>query len=103
MNGVHFRVRQDQNVYKLDNGFLRKARHVKSTQKRLKLKFLNILRKTIATVFVSILMQSIQVLYGFPVIFVVTCSWVVLVKNGRGLLDHRTLKSAVSEESELIK
>ena len=100
MNGVHFRVRQDQNVYKLDNGFLRKARHVKSTQKRLKLKFLNILRKTIATVFVSILMQNIQVLYGFPVIFVVTCSWVVLVKNGRG---HRTLKSAVSEESELIK
>ena len=48
-------------------------------------------------------MQNIQVLYGFPVIFVVTCSWVVLVKNGRGLLDHRTLKSAVSEESELIK
>ena len=26
-----------------------------------------------------------------------------LVKNGRGLLDHGTLKSAVSQESELIK
>ena len=26
-----------------------------------------------------------------------------LVKNGRGLLDHGTLKSAVSQESELIR
>ena len=34
---------------------------------------------------------------------VVTCFWVVVVKNGRGLLDHGTLKSAVSQESELIK
>ena len=35
--------------------------------------------------------------------FVVTCFWVAVVKNGLGLLDHRTLKSAVSQESELIK
>ena len=35
--------------------------------------------------------------------FVVTCFWVALDKNGHGLLDHGTLKSAVSQESELIK
>ena len=35
--------------------------------------------------------------------FVVTYFWVAVVKNGRGLLDHGTLKSAVSQESELIK
>ena len=48
-------------------------------------------------------MQNIQILYWFPVMFAVTCSWVVLVKNGPGLLDHRTLKSAVSQGSCLIK
>ena len=35
--------------------------------------------------------------------FVVTCFWVALVKNGGGVLNHGTLKSAVSQESELIK
>ena len=35
--------------------------------------------------------------------FVVTYFWVPVVKNGRGILDHRTLKSAVSQESELTK
>ena len=35
--------------------------------------------------------------------FVVTYFWVTVVKNGHGLLDHRTLKSAVSQKSELIK
>ena len=29
--------------------------------------------------------------------------WVVVVKNGGGLLDHGTLKSAISQENELIK
>ena len=35
--------------------------------------------------------------------FVVTYFWVAVVKNGHGLLDHGTLKSAVSQENELIK
>ena len=35
--------------------------------------------------------------------FVVIYFWVAVVKNGGGLLDHGTLKSAVSKESELIK
>ena len=48
-------------------------------------------------------MQNIQILYWVPVIIVVTYFWVVVVKNGHGLLDHETLKSAVSQESELIK
>ena len=35
--------------------------------------------------------------------FVVTYFWVAVAKNRRDLLDHGTLKSAVSQESELIK
>ena len=48
-------------------------------------------------------MQNIQILYWFPVMFVVTYFWVAVVKNGCGLLDHGTLKSAASREIELIK
>ena len=51
----------------------------------------------------SIMMQNIQILYEVPVMFVVTCFWVVVVRNGCDLLDHPSLKSAVSQESELIK
>ena len=47
-----------------------------------------------------IMMQNIQTL---PVMFVVTYFGVAVVQNGRGLLDHGTLKSAVSQESELTK
>ena len=46
----------------------------------------------------SIVMQNIQTLYRVPVVFVVTYFWVIVVKNGRGLLGHGTLKSAVSQE-----
>ena len=48
-------------------------------------------------------MQNIQTRYGVPVTFDVTCFWVVVAKNGHGLLDHGTLKSALSQEIELIK
>ena len=48
-------------------------------------------------------MQDIQILYWIPVMFVVTYIGVAVVENRRGLLDHGTLKSAVSQESELIK
>ena len=44
----------------------------------------------------SIVMQNIQILCWVPVMFVVTYFWVVVVKNGRGFLEHGTLKSAVS-------
>ena len=50
-----------------------------------------------------IVMQNIQTLYWVPVMFVVTYFGVAVVQNGRGLLDHGTLKSAVSQESELTK
>ena len=46
----------------------------------------------------SIVRQNINILYGVPVMFVVTCFWVVVVKNGHSLLDYGTLKSAVSQE-----
>ena len=49
-------------------------------------------------------MQNIQILYWLPVMFVITNFWVAVIKNGRGpFLDPETLKSAVSQESELRK
>ena len=57
MNGVHYEVHQDLqlqlfNFFKLDYQFLMKARHVQCTKKGSLLSFCNILRKSIATVFV---------------------------------------------------
>ena len=72
----------------------------KVTKKGSLLNFSNMLRKSIATAFV---LQNIQILYWVPVMFVVACFWVAVVKNGLDLLDHETLKSAASQESELIK
>ena len=51
----------------------------------------------------QLLLCSIVILYWVPVMFVVTSFLVVVVKNGHVLLDHGTLTSAVSQESELIK
>ena len=52
MNGVHFRVHQDQNVYKLDMDFWGKPDMSKVPKKVSLLNFWNInLRKSIATVF----------------------------------------------------
>ena len=67
------------------------------------LNFCNILKKVPQLLLCSIVMQKIQILYSVPVMFVVTCFWLVVVKNGYDLLDHGTLKSAVSQESELMK
>ena len=53
MNGVHLGVHQEKNLYKLDYQFLMKvARHVQSTQKRNFVKFLQYIRKSLATAFV---------------------------------------------------
>ena len=35
--------------------------------------------------------------------FVVTCFWVVVIKNRHGLLDHGTQKSVISQETELTE
>ena len=51
----------------------------------------------------SSVMQNTQILYWVPIIFVVTCFRVPVVKTGHGLLDYGTLKSAVTQKSELIK
>ena len=53
MNGVHLGAHQEKNLYKLDYQFLMKvARHVQSTQKRNFVKFLQYIRKSMATAFV---------------------------------------------------
>ena len=48
-------------------------------------------------------MQNIQLRHWVPVMFGVTCFWVAVAENGRALLDHGTLKSALSQGSELIE
>ena len=104
MDGVHLGVHQDQKFCKLDYRFLMKvARHVQSNQKMKLLNVCNILRKSIELLLCFIVVQNIKILYWVSVIFVVTCFWVAVVKNGHGLSDHGTLKCAISQKSELIK
>ena len=67
------------------------------------LNFSNILENLSQLLLCFIVTQNIQIHYWIAVMFVVTCFLVADVKNGHGLLDHGTLKSAVSQESELIK
>ena len=64
--------------------------------------FSNILRKSIATAFVFYCdAKHSDTLLGSSC---VCCYfWVALARNGCVLLDHGTLKSAVSQEGELIK
>ena len=75
------------------------SRHVRIPKKGSLLNFCKVSQLLLC----SIMMQNIQILYWVPVMFVVTCFGVAVVKNGRGLSDHRTLKSAASQERELIK
>ena len=75
------------------------SRHVRIPKKGSLLNFCKVSQLLLC----SIMMQNIQILYWVPVMFAVICFWVVVVRNGRGLLDNGTLKSAVSQESLLIK
>ena len=70
--------------------------------------FCKISRKSIAAAFVfyyndniindSIMMMIFRYFTEVPVMFVVTCFWVVVVRNGHGILDHGILKSTVSQD-----
>ena len=97
-NGVHFlHADKHQSFYNLVLSFLMEvARHVQSTQKRELLIFLLYIKKKVLQLLLcSIVMQNIQIFYGGSVMFIVTCFWVVVVKNGCSLLNHGTLKSAI--------
>ena len=74
-NGDHFRhADKGQSFYKLILSFLMEvARHVQNTQNRKLVIFLGYIRKNIATVLCSIVMQNIYIFYRGPVVFVVTC------------------------------
>ena len=69
-NGVHH-----QSFYKLPLFFLMEvARHVQSTQNRKLVIFLQYFKKKVSQLLLcSIVMQNIQIFYGSPVMFVVTC------------------------------
>ena len=62
-------------------------------------KYLQHIKKKVLQLFLcSIVMQNIKILYGIPIMFDVTCFWMVVVKNGRRLLKHEILKFALSQE-----
>ena len=79
------------------------TRHVQSTRKRKFVFEQYVKKKVLQLPLCSILMQNIQIIYWVPAMFVVTYFWVAVAKYGRDLLHHGTLKSAVSQESEMIK
>ena len=84
--------------------FIKVARHVQSTEKRKLLNFSNIFRKFIATVFVFYCdAKHSDTWLGSSNV----CCYLFLggcgQKTGCGLLDHESLKSDASQESELIK
>ena len=90
-NGVHFlHADKHQNFYKLALSFLIEAtRHVRSTQNRMLVIFLQYIKKKVLQLLLcSIVMQNIQILYRVPARFAVTCFWMVVVKNGCGLLGN---------------
>ena len=63
----------DQASYKFVLCFLMEVtRHVQNTENRKLVIFFDILRKTVETALCSIVMQSIQIFYGGPVMSVVT-------------------------------
>ena len=78
------------------------TRHVQSNEKNSLLNFSNILRKSIATAFVFYCdAKHLDTLLGSSHVCYLFLGGVI--KNGCSLLDHGTQKSAVSQESELIK
>ena len=73
--------------------------HVQSIQNRKLVKILQYIKKKVMQLLLySIMMQRFKYFKGVPVMCVVTCFWVVLVKNRCGLFDQRTLKFAISSE-----
>ena len=81
-----------QSFYKLAFSFLMEtARHVQRIQNRkLVIFFQYIKKKALQLLLCSIVIENIQIFYGGPVMFVVTCFQVVVVKNGSCLLDHHS-------------
>ena len=70
--GVHFlHADEHQSFYKLGLLFLMEvARYVQSTQNR---KLVIFLQRVLRLLLCSIVIQNIQIFYGCPVMFVVTC------------------------------
>ena len=75
-NGVHFlHIDKHQSFYKVALSFLMEvARHAQSTQNRKLLIFLQYIKKKMLQLLLCYnVMQNIQIFYGGPVMFVVTC------------------------------
>ena len=63
-----------QSFFKLVLSFLKKvARQVQNTRNKKLVVFLQYIKKIVTTALCSIVMQNIQIFYGGPVMFVVTC------------------------------
>ena len=84
-----------QSFYNLSLSFLMEVdRHMQNTQNRkLVLIFMQYIKKKVSQLLLcSIVMQNIHIFCGAPIMFVVICFWVVVVKNGCSLLDHGSLE-----------
>ena len=74
-NGVHLlHADKHQSSYKLALSFLIEvARHVSAQNRKLVIFLQYLKKKVLQLLLCSIIMQNIQIFYGGPVIFVVTC------------------------------
>ena len=71
------------------------AKHVQSTQNRKLVKFLQYIMKKVSQQLAFYCDENHLDIFRDPVTFVVTCFWVVVVKNGHSLSNHGTLKSDI--------
>ena len=79
-NRVHFlHADKHQSFYKFTLSFSAEvARHIQSTQNRKLVMFLQYLKKKVSQLLLcSIVMQNIQIFYGGPVMFSVTCYHII--------------------------
>ena len=77
---MYLHANKHQSFYKLTLLFLtEEVKHVQSTQDRKLLMFLQYIKKKVPQLLLcSIVMQNIQIFYGGPVMFVVTCFFLII-------------------------
>ena len=77
---MYLHANKHQSFYKLTLLFLtEEVKHVQSTQDRKLVMFLQCIEKKLPQLLLcSVVMQNIQIFYGGPVMFVVTCFFLII-------------------------
>ena len=80
MEFMYLHANKHQSFYKLTLLFLtEEVKHVQSTQDRKLVMFLQCIEKKLPQLLLcSVVMQNIQIFYGGPVMFVVTCFFLII-------------------------